>query len=289
MPCQYFLDNVVWMYFFIRENSIQFDDISHLIGYLEEKFEYYFQRIYSDCIHSNIVDDLLNAAALKSTYIKLSTEPIKLSKKRCNFNIYEYYNAYLLRGDEPTLYRYGFISTTCVGPEEYKICNTKEHMKKARSSFEASYLYYSYHYNQRIKTLGAESVTEILPEFFIKGVTLIQNKLKQKISNEGIAIETNPTSNLFISSIKDYGQHPIHNFYDNGLKKESGNLQLNVSINTDDKSVFSTCLSNEYAYLLFYLEHKKDENGNQMYSRFEIMRWLDDIRKMGNEQSFANQ
>ena len=162
-------------------------------------------------------------------------------------------------------------------------------MKKARSSFEASYLYYSYHYNQRIKTLGAESVTEILPEFFIKGVTLIQNKLKQKISNEGIAIETNPTSNLFISSIKDYGQHPIHNFYDNGLKKESGNLQLNVSINTDDKSVFSTCLSNEYAYLLFYLEHKKDENGNQMYSRFEIMRWLDDIRKMGNEQSFANQ
>ena len=289
MPCQYFLDNVVWMYFFIRENSIQFDDISHLIGYLEEKFEYYFQRIYSDCIHSNIVDDLLNAAALKSTYIKLSTEPIKLSKKRCNFNIYEYYNAYLLRGDEPTLYRYGFISTPCVGPEEYKICNTKEHMKKARSSFEASYLYYSYHYNQRIKTLGAESVTEILPEFFIKGVTLIQNKLKQKISNEGIAIETNPTSNLFISSIKDYGQHPIHNFYDNGLKKESGNLQLNVSINTDDKSVFSTCLSNEYAYLLFYLEHKKDENGNQMYSRFEIMRWLDDIRKMGNEQSFANQ
>ena len=66
------------------------------------------------------------------------------------------------------------------------------------------------------------------------------------------------------------------------------NIQLNISINTDDKSTFSTCLSNEYAYLLYYLEHKKDEKNNYVYSRFEIMQWLDEIRKMGNDQSFAN-
>ena len=38
MPSQIFLDNVVWMYFFIRENSIHFDDVSHLLSYLKEKF-----------------------------------------------------------------------------------------------------------------------------------------------------------------------------------------------------------------------------------------------------------
>ena len=80
----------------------------------------------------------------------------------------------------------------------------------------------------------------------------------------------------------------IVNFYDNGLVRESGKLQLNVSINTDDKGVFATNLSNEYAYLLFYLENKVDANGNQLFSRFEIMQWLDNIRKMGNEQSFAD-
>ena len=111
--------------------------------------------------------------------------------------------------------------------------------------------------------------------------------MKRKVSNEGIAIETNPTSNMFISAIKDYSEHPILSFYDIRPDDNDGNIQLQVSINTDDKSVFSTSLSNEYAYLLFYLERLKDKNGRQLYSRFEILQWLDAIRKMGNEQSFA--
>lgn len=288
MPCQVFLDNMVWMYFFIRENSIKFDDISHLITYLQEKFNFYFAHIYDHAINSERINDLLKDA-LCSPYFHLCAAPVKLNKDNCYFGLHQYYDSYLLRGDEPRLYRDGFISERCLGTEGYQLCHTKEEMENARSSFEASYLYYLYHYNEQVKIIGTESITEVLPDYFIEGVALVQNKLKEKISREGIYIETNPTSNLFISSIKDYSQHPIHNFYDNGLKKEPGNLQLNVSINTDDKSVFSTCLSNEYAYLLFYLEQKKDSDGNQMYSRFEIMRWLDDIRKMGNEQSFANE
>lgn len=116
---------------------------------------------------------------------------------------------------------------------------------------------------------------------------MIQADMKHNISRESIGIETNPTSNVFISAIKDYSEHPISDFYDNALKKDPCKVQLNVSINTDDKNVFSTCLSNEYAYLLFYLENKKDNDGNYTYSRFEIMKWLEEIRKMGNEQTFA--
>ena len=56
----------------------------------------------------------------------------------------------------------------------------------------------------------------------------------------------------------------------------------------DDKVVFSTSLSNEYSYLLFNLEQIKDAEGKQKYSRFQLLKWLDEIRRMGNEQSFAN-
>ena len=108
----------------------------------------------------------------------------------------------------------------------------------------------------------------------------------QLISYKGIAIETNPTSNLLINGMKDYSEHPISAFYDNGLNINSSETQLNVSINTDDRSVFSTSLSNEYAYLMFYLENKLDESGENLYTRFNILKWLDEIRKMGNEQAF---
>ena len=117
-------------------------------------------------------------------------------------------------------------------------------------------------------------------------IEAIQKELIKQIAMRGIAIETNPSSNLFISSIESYDEHPISNFYDNRLKKSSQETQLNVSINTDDKSVFSTCLSNEYAYLAFYLENKRNDKGEYLYKRFEIYNWLDEIRRMGNEQSF---
>ena len=287
MPRQIFLDNVVWMYFFLRENSIHFDDIAHLMSYLDEKFHYYFHTIYGDVINSELVDEKLSEFADNSCYASFPEGSV-LNREHCKFDIYHYYYSYLLRGDEPSLYRDGFIRKRCNGTQIYKICSSKSQMKKARGIFEAVYLYYAYHYNPYVKQRGMEKIDEKLPEFFIHGLALIQNKLKQKLSFAGIAIETNPSSNLFISSITDYSQHPIVNFYDNGLVRESGKLQLNVSINTDDKGVFATNLSNEYAYLLFYLENKVDANGNQLFSRFEIMQWLDNIRKMGNEQSFAD-
>ena len=149
-------------------------------------------------------------------------------------------------------------------------------------------LYYLYHYSDRVKERGKEPVEETLPNYVVHAILLVQEKMKKIISDRGICIETNPTSNVFISIIDDYTEHPISNFYDNSICKGENNVQLNISINTDDKSTFSTCLSNEYAYILYYLEHKKDLNGNRIYTRYEIMQWLDDIRKMGNDQSFAN-
>lgn len=282
MPRQIFLDNIVWLYFFIKNNNVYFDGLTLLMSYLEEQFQVHFNKIYLIGIQSSYVNNKL----IKTP--DMTYQNIPQNSELCKFDIYRYYLSWLLRGDDPELYVSGYYKKPCVASDTYKICCSNEKMSTARNSFEAAYLYYLYHYNVKIKELGAQEISISLPDFFVKAVKTIQNVLIKKIEMLGIAIETNPSSNLFISSIESYDEHPISNFYDNRLKKNPNETQLNVSINTDDKSVFSTCLSNEYAYLAFYLENKKDENGKPLYNRFEVYSWLDEIRKMGNEQSFDN-
>lgn len=286
MPKQNFLDNIVWMYFFIRKYPIYFNELTNLISYIENKFESYFYKIYSDDIQQYRVSEFLKIAKDKKPYFGNYIFD-DVNSEKCRFDMYTYYLSYLLRGDEPELYKERFYETIARS-DEYQICNTMDEMKEARKSFEACYLYYIYHYSPDSVMNGMNVTIEKLPDYFIRGVALIQQRLRQKISDMGIAIETNPTSNLYISPINSYTEHPISSFYNNGLTKIPGNIQLNVSINTDDKSLFSTSLSNEYAYLMFYLEHQVDGDGNRKYSRFEILNWLDEIRKMGNEQSFLH-
>lgn len=282
MPRQIFLDNIVWMYFFIKNNSVHFDSLALLTSYLEEQFQIHFNKIYLVGIQNGYVSNKLDKIP-HNTYHRIPN-----NNELCKFDIYRYYLSWILRGDDPELYENGYYKKPCVASDTYKICCSDEKMTVARDSFEAVYLYYLYHYNVKIRELGAQRISISLPDYFIEAVKTLQKVMIKKIEMMGIAIETNPSSNLFISTIDSYDEHPISNFYDNCLNKNRSKTQLNVSINTDDKSVFSTCLSNEYAYLAFYLENKKDENGNPLYNRFEVYSWLDEIRRMGNEQSFGN-
>lgn len=281
MPQQVFLDNIVWMYFFIKNNAVFFDDMVLLMSYLEEQFQIYFNKIYLNGIQYDRVNYKIKKVARFKHY-----DNIPKNRDLCNFDIYHYYLSWLLRGDDPELYINGSFDSPHIESEMYKICCFDERMSTARKSFEAVYLYYLYHYDIEARKTGTHEITVPLSEYFIKAVDAIQKDLIKKIEKWGIAIETNPSSNLLISSINSYDEHPISNFYDNRLKKSSRETQLNVSINTDDKSVFSTCLSNEYAYLAFYLENKRNDKGECLYKRFEIYNWLDEIRRMGNEQSF---
>lgn len=287
MPRQVFLDNIMWLYYFVNENNITFEDNALLFSYLNNQFRIHFNKIYIDDIQSCYVDDVLDRAK-RSDLLDLPKDRKTHRKENYEFNIYHYHLAYLLRGDDPELYKEGFLLKKCEYSEEYRICNTHPDMEKARRNFEANYLYYLYHFSDRVKERGVEIVEEVLPEYVIRAICIVQERMKRLVSERGISVETNPTSNLFISIIDDYSEHPISNLYDHSLSNNPRNVQVNLSINTDDKSTFSTCLSNEYAYLLHHFEHKKDDNGNYMYTHSEIMHWLDEIRKMGNDQSFGN-
>lgn len=63
--------------------------------------------------------------------------------------------------------------------------------------------------------------------------------------------------------------------------------QLHVSINTDDNGVFFTSIENEYALMARATELILDEETERpRYKKADIYEWLDDIRKMSNEQGF---
>lgn len=284
MPCQIFLDNLVWMYYFVIENDIKFEGKAELFEYINSKYDEYLHKIYSDKLRFNFINQKI------ISIITENSVPQKYNFDTFNFDfsMNKYYYSYLLRGDDPSLYEnfYNEMYKTPSFSEQYRICNSNYDMQKARKHLEARYLCYLYNYDDDVERNGNEYIKEELPDYYVNCVVAIQKKMCQLISHKGIAIETNPTSNLLISGMKDYSEHPISVFYDNGLNINVSGTQLNVSINTDDRSVFSTSLSNEYAYLMFYLENKLDGSGENLYTRFNILKWLDEIRKMGNEQAF---
>ncbi|PTC13855.1 amidohydrolase family protein [Bacillus wiedmannii] len=103
----------------------------------------------------------------------------------------------------------------------------------------------------------------------------IQNFIKERISKEGIVVETNPSSNIAIGEMEHIFEHYIHNLNQVGSESDS----IKVTINTDDPIVFNTNISNEYAYIFYSLIEKG-------FSREQAITWIDKIRNNGMTSSF---
>ncbi len=263
-----YLDNVVWLY----EKIVQYHipNQNNLLEYLEREFYVYFERIYHGKQFSN-------------EYKGIESH---------EFDIHHYFISWELRGDDPKLYQSGSYKRI-VYPQNIwddHAVNSKVENEK-RNMLKATALYHAYHFNNRVYEEGNKSIVVNIPIHMVKGIFAVQRKMRKKIAQRGIAIETNPTSNVLISGLKNYGNHPIVTFYNKGLTNDIERIrdcpQLNVSINTDDLGVFMTCLNNEYALMANALEMKRDQEGNRMYKKDMIYDWIDHIRIMGNNQAFS--
>lgn len=261
---QEYLDDIVWLYSKLRKYNIQgYDDVK---SYLEKKF-----------------DELIFEVYLKSNY------DIKFS----DVSIQEYYDAWKLRSDNPELYVSGKFKMNAAEAEEwdkYDINLSFPQNYRIRYNPKIAYLYYMYHYSREVRMVGNTVIEVKVNAMVIKAIKAVRNKFCDEISDMGLGIETNPSSNCLIGTFKRYDKHPIIKWYNNGLIKDADVLnkcpQLSVSINTDDQGVFATYIENEYAYLALALEKAKDSDGNSMYKREFILEWLENIRRMGIDQSF---
>ena len=264
IPVQDYLDNVAWMYNKIIEFQIEGCDI--LRDYLNKEFDFYFTELYEKNIRSQHLTGN-------------------------NFNIYNHYNAWKLRGDEPSLYIDGrFSKERYQNAGRYVVDHLHRENRVLRHNEECSLLYYYYHYSWDIRSQGTKRKEIHIPQFYIDGIEKLQKAMQNFVSERGIGIETNPTSNYLISVMNSYEEHPILRFYNKGLdadyEEKNTCPQLFVSVNTDDKGIFRTSLENEFSYLAASLESEEKPNGEKKYNRQMVYQWIDDIREMGIEQSF---
>ncbi len=251
------LDNIVWVYEKIRKYNIP--DTQNLLLNLERQFTHCFQDIYGSELDKEI-------------------------------DIHVYYDAWKLRGDNPEYYiggEYAGLPDEEILTEwEYCAVNRlHEELDKIRQEKKCTRLYSLYHYNENVKRRGKEIVESKIDYELIHVVAQIQECMQRELVEKGLCIETNPSSNVLISTFGRYDRHPVVTWFNKGLTNDPELLnkcpQIDVTINTDDQAVFGTSLENEYALMAIAMEKVKDENGKPVYNINMIYDWLDHIREQG--------
>jgi hypothetical protein len=287
---QDYLDNIVWLYNCIKKFGLTgYDD---LLLKIEMEYSRYFRLIYGNAIEDNFFQCVIEEAREYFANVNPAVAD-EYSNSRFNFRISEYYFAWLLRGDDPKCYIRGYFREPEYSSNWNRYAIHKECPRDYRIRYNAqcAYLYFLYHYNSSVKLEGQKTIEVSVNHKLIQCVKEVQRKMQGLIAKLGIGIETNPSSNYFIGSFSRYEDHPIFKLYNMGLTASEKMIeecpQLPVCINTDDQGIFSTYLENEYALLALALEKAKDENGKNRYNRMFIYQWIENVRKLGIQLSFA--
>lgn len=144
------------------------------------------------------------------------------------FKLSTYYWAMYLRSDELSEGGIAPWSTTsdCMDSKAVS-ARTKRNTKNLNLEYQTA---------PDIIDNGKEPELYAFPREIVQIVSEIQNHLLKKIKERDIVIESNPTSNLCIGPFEDYCNLPLFKFEESGVR---------YSVNTDDKGVFATSLSNE--------------------------------------------
>ena len=205
-------------------------------------------------------------------------------------DVYTYYQSWLLRGDDP----YGYTQTApqnrqlLFEPWDWFCKSNAIDVTEARNNKQAKRLYQDYHFDINVKEKGREvtqyKIHERYRNEWTECVDNIREQLLSKVERKHISIECNPTSNILIGEVRRYEEHPIVKFFNHGLKTSHPSHNICVSINTDDKGLMSTSLEREYSMMALSLEKgMKDDSKN---TPREILDWLNQVRKMSQEQLF---
>lgn len=289
------------------------DRIGHGLVLGTDVNEYYHKRSY--CVNGTLqvlLDDIawlyinvqrLTPSSVVLEYLReLFEKNFRLLYKGFSLpSIYTYYQSWLLRGDNP--YMYQGLGKDVV--REIKVKEEKSNLSistwercsfnygmdfvSARKNPDAIKLYSEYHFNSKVKNDGYKSQVLKIPrevrEDLMAAIEKVQERMLSEIEKKHLAIECNPTSNLKIGDLTRYEEHPIFKFNNYGLNTPYKCHNISVSINTDDKGVFSTSLEREYELIGIALEKTKNEK--MMNAPRAIIDWLDRVRQMSNEQKFA--
>ncbi|GHU45456.1 hypothetical protein FACS1894120_0280 [Clostridia bacterium] len=262
LPKQELLDNVMWLIKALERYNC---GTSYLMSRLHEKF-------------SELVTSIYNSKCEELKKVKITVQ--------------DYYNAWLLRGDNPGVYRrfdfesrsaeYDISDAELLNPWKIRHCPETDNIRMHEKT--SLCIYFSYHYNTGVRREGGRSTEFRIYREYTDAVHNVQKNIRRELCEKRISIETNPTSNRLIGTFGKYDNHPLIAFNDEGLGDASE--QLLVSVNTDDQGIFDTDLECEYTLIAAALLNKRNDTGNRVYNSTRVMNYIDSIREKGLSSSF---
>ena len=265
LPKQDLLDNLVWLLYRSEELNVEIEPV------LREFIQ-------------NQSEDLLT---------ELYRRPLSSSAETAEFSLRDYYNSWILRGDEPTLYASGKFDSPKSGDEFADFARNPwkewaKAMERCRHHHKTVKLFHAYHYSREIKERGRKTEQFPIREDYARLMRQIQRSMQTRLDALGIGIECNPSSNMLIGTFESYPNHPIFQFYDLSPHHPGQMPSLHVSLNTDDQGIFETSLSFEYALVAAALQARLDEEGRRLYTDREIEEYIRNLQRMSNEQMFPD-
>lgn len=182
-----------------------------------------------------------------------------------------------------------------VGTPEWLYFEREAYLEKIKNFKQFNVLIRSNVQQQAISLMQEENGSILIHDYDsaedLEFMTALQDYLMDRYDRLGLLIETNPTSNVYISRMNKHADHPIFRWSPpDGKSLKPGekynkyglrNGPLRVLINTDDPGTMPTTLRTEYALIL---EAAIDLG----YARAITENWLDQIRLCGIEQFRRN-
>lgn len=169
--------------------------------------------------------------------------------------------------------------STATRPESEYVKHGKDWREPCKA---AQSLYNEYLYSERCRERGKQVTTIKTKSYFADDVARLQEAMLIEIERLGIIIETCPSSNLAIGTANRYDKLPLFRL---NSPDDTGHI-VPVSINTDDRGIFATSITNEYSLIAVTMHKCRDEKGNWKYSDRRVADYIRRIAECGNMSRF---
>lgn len=244
-PRQYLLDNCVWCLMRSSEANIMISNA------FETYLNQMIHRLYLECGYGETFDFL------------------------------SYWNSMLLRGNEPSLT--GDVPLRLSDWGRTAIIDDPQ-VEIAMQDAKAKSIYWQYHYSHNVKVNGDKVVDVKFPQEVIDITYELQRWILRRLSRKGITIESNPTSNIKIGHIDTYCNHPLLTRFAPPQKQSDHTYPIvPVTVNTDDRGVFSTSVYQELSLIALALYK---QSGEDTCNPSAIVDYVDYLRQNGFTRKF---
>ena len=197
-----------------------------------------------------------------------------------SFSSKSYFNSMWLRSDVKGVLLDGLVNT--IAWERAKVCH-HHRCEIARSDSYAARMAHDYRIKRDLhKNEDSSSIWKVNKEYE-NVICRLQEHLMSMVKQMKIGIESCPTSNRMLCNIDRYEKVPLLRFSQMIPWKGGG---LPVTINTDDKGLFSTTLLNEFSLIASALSKQKGWLQNTDLRKWVIIRFLSHISERGFKLRF---